>query len=111
MIHPSSWSFAHGHRMCLLLSMSHVLRYCSVLQSVVAAHRHRHVPPPCPASSILTYICVLQGLVDVLHLATYFGAPRLVALAEAALAALLRAEPSPDFGELARSRSHTAQVA
>jgi hypothetical protein len=37
--------------------------------------------------------------VDVLHIAMYFGAPRLVALAEAALASLLRAEPSADFGE------------
>jgi hypothetical protein len=36
--------------------------------------------------------------VDVLHVAMYFGAPRLVALTEAALAALLRAEPSPEFG-------------
>lgn len=42
----------------------------------------------------------LQGLVDVLHLAMYFGAPRLVALAEAALAALLHAQPSPEFGAL-----------
>ena len=40
-----------------------------------------------------------QGLVDVLHIAMYFGAPRLVALAEAALVALLRAEPSAEFGE------------
>lgn len=38
-----------------------------------------------------------QGLVDVLHLAIYFGAPRLAALAEAALAATLHAPPSPDF--------------
>jgi hypothetical protein len=38
-----------------------------------------------------------QGLVDVLHIAMYFGAPRLVALAEAALASLLRAEPTADF--------------
>lgn len=37
---------------------------------------------------------------DVLHLAMYFGAPRLVALAEAALAALLHAPPTPDFGKL-----------
>ncbi len=42
----------------------------------------------------------MQGLVDVLHLAIYFGAPRLVALTEAALAALLRAPATPDFGEL-----------
>lgn len=49
----------------------------------------------------------VQGLVDVLHLAIYFGAPRLIALAEVALAATLQAPPSPDFGEHLPTRHTT----
>ena len=39
---------------------------------------------------------------DVLHLAIYFGAPRLVALTEAALAATLASPPAPNFGAPSR---------